>query len=263
MKTKVKKLSLLAMGVCAVVACAAMFAACGDEDKNGGDDGVDYSTYTYNDYLKISESDWDAKTISYQLHTNEVIQGPMDHNAQYLLNLYNDGTALLYQAGLWEYNQDDAAWVDQTNHIAYAYFGRWQEGSGNITVRLLAKEADSTATVNLDGNWDGVDLDAEPPADFEGDHYDPPIEKLEYVFATSGDNAYKFISTSTQFLPMGCSNKIMGAALRDAEDSGTAAGSISDLSSTPVYSSISAWIDSYSKNSDGSAVTFPTLDGTM
>lgn len=230
-----KKYSSLAIVLCMAMVFGLALSACG-----GGDSKKDYSAYTYTEYAK---EDWDSKTLSYQMYTTEVVNGPMGIQAEYLMNLYEDGGALLYQAGLWDTTSvEDAHWYDQENHIAWAYFGTWEETDGQIVVRMVGDLAAKTDTVDMtaaDEDWIRC-----VPSD--RDNEDKMGQTVQIKVATTGDNAFAFNGGDDySYLPMGSTNKIMGAALQDNEGDGSNAQGGLELSSTAKYASISDWVATY------------------
>lgn len=238
MKTKFKAMSLIATAVCAVVGTATVLSAC---SHDAGDGKKDYSAYTYATYAK---EDWDSKSVAYQMYTDNTVQGPMGIEVEYLLNLYTDGGAALYQAGLWTTDSvENPHWYDQTNYIAYAYFGVWEESGDSIVIRMLGDVADRDAVVDMeqaDSDWIKC-----IPSDRENE--DKMGQTVQVNFSTTGDDAYTFKTSDYCYLPMGSSNKIMGAALQDNEGDGSnAKGSVTKLSSTVTYAKLADWVATYS-----------------
>lgn len=237
MKNRVKKLSLLAIAVCAVVACVSMLAACGD-----GATKKDYSSYTWATYAK---EDWDSKTIAYQFYTPETISGPFGMKARILMNLYEDGGALVYQAGLWTSTLDAPYWYDQENYIVVAYFGVWEESDGEILVRCISDEETTNTKVSLTDTWTMTDPTTQSLPNGS-------LSKVQMKFTTTGDNAFKYVTdNATYYIPLLAASGAPKGIIYKAEETGSDAdASIPDgaylrSGSDITYSTISAWVASY------------------
>lgn len=143
MKTKIKLLSILSLALCMIMSVAILTTACGSK--------IDYTTYTYEDYSNMTDEDWDAKTISYQFYVDYFMGG--DGPLAFLFNLYEDGTMLIYQSGLYTSEAEDVHWYDEDGHIAWAHFGLWAESDTAVVLHYMSEKADAATTVSLDENW--------------------------------------------------------------------------------------------------------------
>lgn len=144
---KFNKFVIMALTVLTVLAGTMVVSACGES-------APDYTTYTYDDYAAMTDADWDAKTISYQFEVDTSVRKSIN-----LLNLYSDGTALMYQVGLYiTEGLDDSHWVDEDSHIAWDFYGLWEEKEDKLNIHLVGElVADKTVTVSLEDDWMKVD----------------------------------------------------------------------------------------------------------
>lgn len=155
MKTKVKKLGLVALALCAVCVTAVAVTACGGTSEQ--EEPVDYTTFTYSDWHALTDADWDKKTISYQIDTGRCTAQISGTEYELLFNLYEDGTLLVYQAGLYTTGASDQVWADQARHITWDYFGFWEATNSGIDLYYMCSMADSSLTVQKTDAWAEAD----------------------------------------------------------------------------------------------------------
>lgn len=219
MKTKVKMLSLSALILCLLMAVACLFTACGE----GGEDEVearDYTTYTYADWAAIPITEWDAKTITYQIFTGE------SGNLRLCVNLYDDGTMVIYESGIYTTDPEampDAAWVDEDLHIVWDFYGFWKEEGNTIELYYLCSKSNEDATVEMTAEW------AESKFNFYLPIYDHQIvQDLENLQAAT-NLMYLGVNTQGQIWPIGGDTGVFDVLSGD------------DI----LYPTLQAYLDSY------------------
>lgn len=134
MKTKVKFISVMAVVFCLFTACVGLLSACGGEEEQIV---RDYENYTYNDWAAIPQTEWDSKTVQYQLYT-----GDDGGNIVMCFNLYDDGTLACWEVGMYVTDPDampDAAWVNEEKHIMWDFYGFWEEEGDTVKLYYICK----------------------------------------------------------------------------------------------------------------------------
>ena len=106
-------------------------------------ENVSYADWDYFQFEELTDDDWDAKAIVYQFIGGDpsdpsATQGYTFLHSIVLVNLYEDGTMLYWQAG--HYYTDDlpeeCVWYDQDRFIRWAYFGTWAEADGALQLHF-------------------------------------------------------------------------------------------------------------------------------
>lgn len=162
MKTKFRSFSITALLLCLAMAIACLFGACGETVED-----VDMTDFTYSQFAAVDEKVWDNKTISYQYAQGEFDEtgakmvdpdgAAMTIRSLNLINLYSDGTMLMYQVGV--YNFDGITRYDAERYISWAFFGYWNISQDGNTMHLwyVCARSPEEPIDMTDDTWGGED----------------------------------------------------------------------------------------------------------
>lgn len=245
----------------------------GDDEQGSGGPGIfapaDFEVVglTYSDINSHRVGDWDGKTLSYQFYgtvnvydSYAAITDDSNHpaaqvgedtgiDAAVLLNLYEDGSAALFQMELFEYEGNAPKWLsdgwwNSANYISYVSYGTWAQVEGmmnsvGLKVNLVTVLADSSVTVQETTS--------------SNDKWAESIDGC-YVIELSGKSedgvntfSYKWGKNAQLPLVLLCGNKATGF-VNDGEVSSFTEGS--DVE----YSKIQEWVNEVLGSEDLDAV---------
>lgn len=275
MKTKLRTLTLFILAVCMTFACAVFAAACEsgnedtvDPDKEESttppvDSTPDYTTYTFENWKAVTDAEWDAKTISYQfVHPKYVDE--RGNNQTLLINLYDDGTMLFFQAGLYLTGESmsDPCWYDQDRNIVWAYFGLWQKTDDDVLdmycftseadyVRFASDPAANNATAKINPfftksafcyNYHATNVN--------GTYTIDPSEQPEHYDGYASDNV------STLMVTLGSNHgKVVDGVVLGSEAWAVSGSFTATTGSAIQYTTLQSWVNSYI----GDRASFPSM----
>lgn len=132
MKTKKRLFSV----VIALVLVLSMVSLAGCSSK------VDWTTYTFEDFQKISFEEWDGKAIKYQF-LNEYASEEFGYGYYYpvVLNLCEDGSAVAWHGSITA-GSHNPMWTDQEKMLLWVEYGYWtEEVKDGVTTLKIHLEA--------------------------------------------------------------------------------------------------------------------------